>query len=124
VVTWTGSCAEDGLALGEGVLEWKNIERYTGTMKNGRKDGHGKLVNRWGDTYEGGYKAGVFDGKGTYVWSDTARYEGEYLNGYPNGSGVYTFRNEVHRGEWKNGCFNDGKETFRINDNDVVACSF
>jgi len=123
VVTWTGACAADGTANGDGMLEWKDSERYTGPMKNGRKDGQGKTVNAYGDSYAGGFKAGEHDGHGKYIWSDGASYEGEYTNGYPNGSGVFSFRNDVYSGEWKNGCFNDGTKKYRILNRKVAGCS-
>jgi len=123
VATWTGACAPDGTATGEGVLEWKDYARYIGSMKNGREDGPGKMVNAYGESYEGGHKDGEHDGQGTYVWSDGARYQGGYKNGYANGTGVFTFRNETYSGEWKNGCFNDGKKKYRILNNNIPGCT-
>ena len=122
-VTWTGLCGPEGKATGDGVLEWLSKSRYVGTMKAGKEDGQGRYVNAWGDTYEGGFKEGEQDGRGTYVWSDGARYEGGYKMGYPDGFGTFTERGEVYRGEWKNGCFNDGNKKYRILDNNVPGCS-
>jgi hypothetical protein len=123
IVTWTGACATDGTATGMGVLEWKDVERYIGPMQAGRKEGQGKKVNAWGETYAGGFKYGEHDGHGTYVWSDGSRYDGNYTDGYANGLGTFTERGEVYSGEWKNGCFDDGKKKYRILRRNVPGCS-
>jgi hypothetical protein len=121
-VTWTGLCAPDGPATGEGVLEWKDKQRYVGEMKNGRKDGRGKMVNASGDIYEGTYKNGALDGKGVYAWGDGARYEGEYKDGKETGFGVFTFEGKTYSGQWVDGCFNDGTKRYRILNDDVASC--
>jgi hypothetical protein len=123
VATWTGACGTDGKATGAGVLEWKDIERYIGPMVEGRKDGQGKSVNAWGDSYEGGFKNGEHEGQGTYVWGDGSRYQGNYKAGYANGFGTFTERGETYQGEWKNGCFDDGKKQYRILNSKVPGCS-
>ena len=122
VVTWTGPCAPDGPATGEGVLEWKGNLRYYGPMKEGRKSGHGSQVSSEDDRYEGDYKDGVFFGHGVYTWPDGARYEGDWNNN-PEGFGDFTFRNEHYRGQWKNGCFQrGGGATYLVTIDDSGSC--
>ena len=50
---------------------------YTGTMKNGKKDGHGIFCWDDGELYEGGWKNDKKDGYGVFYWSNGDRYEGE-----------------------------------------------
>ncbi len=83
-LTWSGGC-KDGLAEGEGVIEWflgdKLVERYEGAYKRGKPDGSGVLVS----TQQGYY-----------------RYEGDWKDGAPNGSGKVTLPDgSVYTGQVK-----------------------
>jgi hypothetical protein len=123
VVTWSGACAPDGPATGDGVMEWKGNLRYYGAMKDGRKTGHGSQVTSEGDQYDGDYQDGVFSGHGVYIWADGARYEGAWKASVPEGHGVYTERNVRFDGEWKNGCYRyGGGKTYLIMIDDAGSC--
>jgi hypothetical protein len=122
VVTWSGPCAPNGPATGDGVLEWKGNLRFYGTMKDGRKTGHGSQVTSEGDQYEGDYKDGVFFGHGVYIWADGSRYDGEWNNN-PEGLGEYTDPSQHYRGQWKNGCFRrEAGKTYLITIDDSGSC--
>jgi hypothetical protein len=87
-VIWSGGC-ENGLARGQGVLQWyennRPAERYEGELRDGAMNGHGVL-----DIDNGG------------------RYEGDFRAGTANGFGELTTARGTFRGVWTNGCFNDG----------------
>ena len=87
-VSWTGGCA-NGRASGTGVRQWKSGStpgsRYSGTMVDGKEEGHGTLTYSNGD-----------------------QYDGEWQDGKPNGPGIFVTPTGVIRGKWKDGCFDDG----------------
>lgn len=122
VASWTGACAPDGSATGQGSLERKNIERYAGGMKEGRKDGQGKMVNSYGEQYEGGFRNGKLSGHGKYTWSDGANYEGNYTDDFADGNGTFTEGDKVYSGQWKMGCFDDGQKKYSISMNGKGGC--
>ncbi len=64
-IKWSGEC-KDGLADGNGVLDWfvngKPFDRYEGTLKQGWAEGTGTLL-REGGRYVGDWKRSLQDGK-------------------------------------------------------------
>ena len=55
-VTWSGEC-KDGYASGEGVLRWtengKADVEYRGRYANGKRNGHGVIIDPDGKRFEG-----------------------------------------------------------------------
>ena len=104
--SWDGPCVKDR-AQGEGTLVWRypagqrRLEQvYTGTMRRGRRHGHG--IYSWpnGDRYEGGFVEGERQGNGVFVFASGDRYEGDF----ENGKGVLVFANgDRYEGNFENG---------------------
>ncbi|MGE0425846.1 MAG: tetratricopeptide repeat protein [Reyranellaceae bacterium] len=67
---WSGPCV-DGVAEGEGILEWwiqekpylspEMYARYEGRVRNGRRDGPGLYVSRYGRREQGEWRDDRFD---------------------------------------------------------------
>ncbi len=93
-----------------GRTEVKNREySYSGDMKNGLFDGHGRLVYRMGDTYEGEFRMGKCQGKGVYSFRNGALYAGEFADGKHEGRGTLVYTD----GTVYTGDFADGKSSGR-----------
>lgn len=60
---------------------------YTGEVRDGRPNGHGRLERRDGEVYEGEWTDGVLNGKGSHLDADGNRYTGDFVGGLPHGSG-------------------------------------
>ena len=113
-VTWTGTC-RDGVAQGQGVLQWfengRLGDRYDGLIKDGKPNGRGVVAGVDGTRYDGDFRDGIMAGHGTLTLPNGDRYDGEWRDGKPNGAGKYvTSINGTYDGAWHNGCYNDGKK--------------
>ena len=98
-VTWTGDCVS-GRAKGDGKETWRYLDdgewkenSYTGTMRDGKRNGRGVHVWANGMRYEGDWKDGVPHGRGVWVRADGTRYEGDYRDGKQHGRGVCVWAN-------------------------------
>ena len=93
-VVWRGVC-KGSLPDGPGDAQWyehgRPIDRFTGTYRDGKRDGEGH-----------------------YVWNDTVRFDGTYANDVPEGYGVARIEGETLAGEWKNGCLSIGDKVAAI----------
>jgi hypothetical protein len=82
--SWSGSC-RDALKEGAGILQWTEhgqpIDRFEGTYRNGRREGHGR-----------------------YQWNATDYFEGNYTDDVPNGFGTVHLAGSTLSGEWRKGC--------------------
>lgn len=57
-----------------------------------------------GDVYEGEWVNGKFQGKGTYIWKYGQKYQGEYFEGLRHGDGdFYDLQGKHYTGYWKKG---------------------
>ena len=113
-VSWSGNC-ESGYASGFGtVIHYENgkeIERYEGQIKMGKRNGKGTYTWANGDKYEGDYVDGKGTGKGTITYGYGSKrkwagdkYEGDVLNGNLHGKGTYTCANgKQFTGNWDYG---------------------
>lgn len=80
-LTWSGPCVE-GVAAGEGILEWWSSRRphvppilyarYEGRLLNGRRDGPGLYVTRYGFREQGEWRDDRFDSGTRFI---AERYE-------------------------------------------------
>jgi hypothetical protein len=107
-VTWSGGC-KNGLADGEGMMEWfingKPLDKFEGMLKDGWAEGKGTLI-REGGRYAGDWKHSLQDGNGRFDAPDGSWYEGEWKEGQPHGSGKYqTPDGRVVTGTWEDGVF-------------------
>lgn len=95
-----GKSGQEKLSYDSGKLT------YTGTVRNHRMNGQGKLAYDDGDTYEGEFKNGVFHGQGKFVSSQGWTYVGEFKNGQPDGKGTLTAKDKtVYKGQFKQGIY-------------------
>jgi hypothetical protein len=83
-VVWNGAC-HAGLPEGRGEAQWfehgQAIDRFTGTYRDGKREGEGH-----------------------YVWNETVRFDGTYQDDVPQGQGVLKLDGDTFAGEWKAGC--------------------
>ena len=69
----------------EQLIKFKDGRIYEGTIKNGRKNGKGRLSFPNGDVYDGFWKNGERHGFGEYFWKSGAKYEGQYSHNQRHG---------------------------------------
>ncbi len=105
-IRWKGKC-KNGLAEGKGTLEWfKNGQPngvYTGTLRDGERNGHGTFRTANGDFYEGEFVNNTVNGHGIVRWADGDSFEGEFLADKKNGHGTYRYADgRTESGIWKN----------------------
>ncbi len=110
-VTWSGDC-ERGQAQGYGVETWRSVEdgksrqsRYTGTMRDGIKEGRGTFVHPDGNRYEGEYRAGRRHGRGAAIFANGDKCAGEWREGVLLGSG----EGWVESSKKATKCYSDGE---------------
>ena len=93
-VTWSGACHSEQKE-GKGVVQWTEhgqpIDRFEGTFRNGRREGHGR-----------------------YSWNENDRFEGSYAADLPNGPGTVTLAGTTLSGQWRNGCLKVGDKTVAV----------
>ncbi len=139
-ITWNGQCV-NGFAEGNGkrTVYYHDtlIAVFTGTLKNGKREGKGRLFAArdssvmegifGGDTIISGsisYKSGIkvegdfsgsqVTGKGKIFYPDGRRYEGDLIKNSAEGTGTFWSANgkTKYEGEWKNNMKNGkGKQT-------------
>jgi len=78
---------------------------YHGELKNGQKNGYGKLTCENGDIYEGTFVEDMQQGTGVFTYANGYKYDGEFLKGKWNGRGKFTFAD----GGYYKGDFREGK---------------
>ena len=86
------------------TITYSNGDLYEGDIKNGLRDGNGKLTrSATGDVYVGQFKDDEISGKGTFTYSNGDVYEGELLNSQKHGQGKFTYANgNVYEGQFAN----------------------
>ena len=93
---------------GSGVMDPSGPEddpeyRFTGMMRDGKKNGHGRLVFRFG-VYEGNWANDMMDGHGKMTLKSGNVYEGEFSRNRFEGKGVLRWRNgKVYTGSMRGG---------------------
>ena len=118
VATWTGACP-DGPAEGQGraVVSWtsRGATRrmdYQGAVRQGRNEGHGRLVITEDDAVIS-EEAGLFHDdrlvEGRLVLPRLGLdYAGRLRAGHPHGPGRLSLGGRVFEGDWANGCLPQG----------------
>ncbi|KAI0236893.1 hypothetical protein LSAT2_012586 [Lamellibrachia satsuma] len=106
---------------GFGVYTYENkFFRYEGEWKDGKKQGHGKLVMADGSYYEGEFDNGEIKGHGfRYNAFNGNTFSGEFSDGEFHGQGVMNYGDgSVYEGDW---CRNkrQGYGVFRKNDGTI-----
>ena len=93
---WEGAC-ENEKGSGPGVLAyhyWEDDETtstatYTGTLVDGKLEGHATADYSNGHTFTGNFKNHLRDGYGTFKWADGRSYVGQYQNDQLHGHGKF-----------------------------------
>ena len=100
---------KNGLQDGTGYYRSPSFA-YRGQWEKGWMDGEGLLVFKNGDRYEGTVHENIIDGIGTYEYANGNRYEGEFVSGVISGNGVFQFKDgNRFEGEFYNGkIYGDG----------------
>jgi hypothetical protein len=111
---------------GDGVLTFKNRDKYKGELKDGKPNGKGVYTSAIGEIYKGNFKDGKLSGQGKANYQKNISsiihigdvYEGEFENGTWQGQGtVYNDNYSKGRykykksGNWKNGQLDGEGET-------------
>ena len=71
---------------------------------------HGRPIDRFTGTYRDGKR----EGEGHYVWNENVRFDGIYANDVPQGYGVAQIEGETLAGEWNKGCLSAGGKVAAI----------
>jgi hypothetical protein len=70
---------------------------YTGQIKNGKKQGRGKMTYNNGDVYEGEWKDDKKQGLGKMTYNNGDVYEGQWIDNKKHGKGVMKYDEESMR---------------------------
>mmetsp|Transcript_5160 Transcript_5160/g.6001 ORF Transcript_5160/g.6001 Transcript_5160/m.6001 type:complete len:246 (+) Transcript_5160:72-809(+) len=101
--SYSGNFNNYGERHGEGMLTWKNGDKYTGSFWNGLPEGEGTLTFSDGSEYVGSWKDNKMHGKGTRRFPNGNVYTGSYQEGKRSGDGrCYYANGDMYTGEWGN----------------------
>ena len=128
-VSWTGACI-DGLASGEGQLEWKSEGKlvlvYDGAMAGGKLNGLGvaKVYDEAGSvtTTEAVFVDGQADGVVSMEDAKGNIFQGSLVDGRPDGIGFARVNDEEYFGGFENGARNG--LGFVISDKEIYVGEF
>ena len=85
---------KNGLKEGKGKMIYTNGNIYDGFWKNGLKHGKGVFKNtKKNEIYDGDFKENKACGKAKYISGNGDEYEGDIVNWVREGKGVYNFNN-------------------------------
>lgn len=103
-VLWDGPC-RDGVASGEGWLQWfrdgRPIGQFVGAMRDGREGDAGTWVWDDGTRFEGMLRDGSRDGPGSAIEPDGSQFEGTWRGSRYEGSGRLLMTNgDFYEGEF------------------------
>ncbi|XP_060275907.1 MORN repeat-containing protein 2 [Ovis aries] len=82
---------------GIGIHTTPNGIVYTGSWKDDKMNGFGRLEHFSGAIYEGHFKDNMFHGLGTYTFPTGAKYTGNFSGNRVEGEGQYT---DIQGLEW------------------------
>ena len=103
---------------------YPNGDIYEGEMKDGLREGRGRLVYKNGAVYEGEFRNDMCHGRGVYRSPKGLKYEGDFVNGEREGTGKYTYLNgDVYEGGIKSGK-RHGQGRFYFKTGEVKECEW
>lgn len=92
--------------------KYEDGSQYFGEIKDGKREGQGKMVFKSGAEYIGTWKNDQMEGEGIFKWPSGAYHKGSFANNARNGEGEYTHPNgSKFSGTCKNDLIN-GIETY------------
>ncbi|XP_052504196.1 MORN repeat-containing protein 2 [Budorcas taxicolor] len=99
--TYDGDCTRTSSGViernGIGIHTTPNGIVYTGSWKDDKMNGFGRLEHFSGAIYEGHFKDNMFHGLGTYTFPTGAKYTGNFNENRVEGEGQYT---DIQGLEW------------------------
>ncbi|WP_238916813.1 hypothetical protein [Clostridium sp. YIM B02555] len=122
---YTGTL-KNGKREGDGTFTASNGDTYKGEWKDDKMNGQGILNYANGDVYSGNYEKGLRSGKGTFTWKESKdTYNGDWKADTMSGQGVYEFGSgenvgDKYNGEWNNNKM-EGKGTYTFKDAKTLA---
>ncbi|XP_035922066.2 MORN repeat-containing protein 2 [Halichoerus grypus] len=91
---YDGDCTRTSSGIfernGIGIHTTPNGIVYTGSWKDDKMNGFGRLEHFSGAVYEGHFKDNMFHGLGTYTFPNGAKYTGNFNENRMEGEGQYT----------------------------------
>jgi len=85
-------------------INFDNGAVYRGSLKNGKPDGEGTMIDANGGVYKGEWKEGKRTGHGIAIAPNNFIYKGEMQDNRPHGNGLTIDTNNViFKGQWNNG---------------------
>ncbi len=97
---YTGSF-KNGLRDGSGRMEYTDGAVYDGNWKNGSWNGYGEWLGADGSSHIGTWEEGLAHGQGKHIYADGGCYEGDFVLGKREGRGKYTYPDgAVYEGAW------------------------
>nr|XP_045739919.1 MORN repeat-containing protein 2 [Mirounga angustirostris] len=91
---YDGDCTRTSSGIfernGIGIHTTPNGIVYTGSWKDDKMNGFGRLEHFSGAVYEGHFKDNMFHGLGTYTFPNGAKYTGNFSENRVEGEGQYT----------------------------------
>lgn len=122
--TYEGQWRE-GLPDGVGYYRSPSFA-YRGEWDKGWMDGDGVLVFKNGDKYEGTVHENKIDGVGVYEYANGNRYEGEFVEGLISGNGVFQFKdgNRFEGEFYKGKIYGDGTLLLKTKEGIVSITGF
>lgn len=117
---YTGTL-KDKKREGTGTFTAANGDTYKGEWKDDKMNGEGALNYANGDSYFGNYENGLRSGKGTFTWKESKdTYTGGWKADVMSGQGTYDFgsgenEGDKYNGEWNNNKM-EGKGTYTYKD--------
>uniref|UniRef100_A0A452SK30 MORN repeat containing 2 n=1 Tax=Ursus americanus TaxID=9643 RepID=A0A452SK30_URSAM len=98
---YDGDCTRTSSGIfernGIGIHTTPNGIVYTGSWKDDKMNGFGRLEHFSGAVYEGHFKDNMFHGLGTYTFPNGAKYTGNFNENRVEGEGQYT---DIQGLEW------------------------
>lgn len=98
---YDGDCTKTSSGIfernGIGIHTTPNGIIYTGSWKDDKMNGFGRLEHFLGAVYEGHFKDNMFHGLGTYTFPTGAKYTGNFNENRVEGEGQYT---DIQGLEW------------------------
>ena len=115
----------NGKREGKGKMLYNDGTTYEGEYKNDLRDGYGIFNINNGNRYVGYFKDNTYDGKGTLYYINGDKYEGYWFKDQKDGKGTmyYKFNNSKYEGDWKNN-IREGKGILYIESGDKYEGSW
>lgn len=85
-----------------GIIIFKDGSKYEGMIKENMMHGYGKMTYKDKETYRGMWKCNQINGIGEFK-SQQVNYRGMFKKGLWHGFGVLQLKNQLIKGQWKNG---------------------